>query len=764
MNEPAYTDIIVAIHGIGAQMRSATIRSVATRLAASKTLTGGLRVSPVAPQPLGFFHTDIQGITSVRQLDDASALAGAPLEKIGFSEVFWADVPQQVVEEGRTLEETKAWARTVVARARVHCDRARHRHDSTIVSPDFTLASEVVEEIVDTIYVLENISSIADKAGLFTFDVRKVMQEYVDDVQLVTEFSSYRTEIVGRFHRAMEDICTTYCRDGKKPARLHVVAHSEGTVVSFLGLLHAMSRQHVRPAADGAEAHVESRDDFPGWLKHVHGYMTMGSPIDKHLLLWPRLWENFKPELANGHVTIRWRNYYDFGDPVGFKLDTARRWLGLRDARVFEFEADQHDIGFARYLLPGKAHNDYWDDPDVFEHFIADVVTDRSKESKVPKPRTRPFVYVVSPLLPYVVSACVLMLGVYFLYKGVVNFTLPELDGEQAYILRHEIGVARNTSVAGLELFKHVASIAALLAGITVLARMPRLAGGAPTVERFAGKVYRGCNIEKLGNKFAPRVPSGIKIKWSSVVRESRRATTSIWYFWATLGFALGCACYVVGVDASSREYIGGVFRSLLGPQWTTKGVILSSLIVSLGGMLATTREKPSGDRRQRRFLRGMRPLLALGMVLVSAIVIAQLVPPQTPDLDPRQIRALAEGAQLPRTHEDQLRLLRAARFDDEELNQLLPLTADMSVARRHAENLIKVEGMLTDRPPVWPVVLHTALFFYLWWLATLLFDLAFVWQRYVRQSVANDRMAQWAPDDFWGKLPVSRTNVAKAD
>jgi hypothetical protein len=41
------------------------------------------------------------------------------------------------------------------------------------------------------------------------------------------------------------------------------------------------------------------------------------------------------------------------------------------------------------------------------------------------------------------------------------------------------------------------------------------------------------------------------------------------------------------------------------------------------------------------------------------------------------------------------------------------------------------------DRGPLLPLVLGCLAFFYLWWLAVLLFDLVFVWHRYVRYSVA---------------------------
>jgi hypothetical protein len=52
--------------------------------------------------------------------------------------------------------------------------------------------------------------------------------------------------------------------------------------------------------------------------------------------------------------------------------------------------------------------------------------------------------------------------------------------------------------------------------------------------------------------------------------------------------------------------------------------------------------------------------------------------------------------------------------------------------------------ALIQIRPPVWPVVLSGAAFLYLWWLAALIFDLGFVWQRYVRHSVALKRLGQW--------------------
>ena len=115
---------------------------------------------PVAPQPLGYFHSDVTRITSVSLLDDLQSLKNADLASIGFAEVFWADIPQKVAREGRTLDETKAWARTVVARAHALLRQAQMENRPGIIPPDFGLVAEVLEEIIDTVRVLEEVHLI----------------------------------------------------------------------------------------------------------------------------------------------------------------------------------------------------------------------------------------------------------------------------------------------------------------------------------------------------------------------------------------------------------------------------------------------------------------------------------------------------------------------------------------------------------------------------------------------------------------------------
>jgi len=46
----------------------------------------------------------------------------------------------------------------------------------------------------------------------------------------------------------------------------------------------------------------------------------------------------------------------------------------------------------------------------------------------------------------------------------------------------------------------------------------------------------------------------------------------------------------------------------------------------------------------------------------------------------------------------------------------------------------------LTPAPhgPLWRVIVAILAFLYLWWLASLLFDLVFVWQRYIQNDAAH--------------------------
>jgi hypothetical protein len=380
----------------------------------------------------------------------------------------------------------------------------------------------------------------------------------------VAEFKEQGGEIGKVFADQMQSVHDEF----ENAEEIYIVAHSEGTVVALLGLLTAMCS--------------------PGnpWIAKVRGLMTIGSPIDKHLNLWPELFADFKGVCSPPSQPIEWHNYYDYGDPVGFELEDARKRFtdGLwKDA--FRFPAC-NDHGFARYSLPGKAHNDYWQDAGVFGHFIRNVVEKASPTPPKPAvekykepPKSKALARIVSWVVPYLGAMALLFCGVLVLYRAVYGFLHPKGPEEEF-----------------LPVFANVAAFSCLLAGITVVARIPRL--------------------------------------------------TRSWK-WRLFG-ALVLLVFLAGYQALfSLTNLAG---SNLDFVWIA---LILALVVSVAGRL-----RPAW---------GMRTLLIPGAIAVAYVV--------------------------------------------------------YHYARDTRGNL-------------WPVFLAGAVFLYVWWLVALLFDLTFVWHRYIRMSV----------------------------
>jgi hypothetical protein len=582
--------IILAVHGIGDQFRYATIQSIAARF--------GIYSGTPARAPLGGFHPQAQGAIEAFYFEPPPKppyLAG-----IGFAEVYWADIPRGPQKEGFIIEEAKSWGRTVVERV-----RARYSEVALNLKPkDYELAAEVVSEMIETISVLGNLLFLAEKAGVLKFDLDNLLVTYLGDVQIVTEFRGYRAQIINQFAQVMAKLHERHSK-----AELYVIAHSEGTVVSFIGLLTAISSASP-----------------PAWLNQVRGFMTIGSPIDKHLVVWPKLFDGIDKQ---GQVwtgeKIKWRNYYDYGDPVGFELETTRQWLTDHGITAFDFndnDGQKRDFGFSRYPLPGKAHNDYWDDADVFGHFIQTVIeplkplipdqtvvepsmpgTPRRDFSKPPPSKVSS--RLVSWVVPYVIALAILSVGVFLLHKGVDEFR----DGKTALA----------------DLAANSAGTVALLAATTVLARIPRLTAHI------------------------------------------------LWRVIAVIVFLIGA-----GISYSLLPYMAWVGN--LNQRYEVNIALYIVCTAFLVAIMAwwIGRSKPAW---------GMAPLLIPGVLVIAGIV-------------------------------------------------ALIISQDPNTSK-----------------PLWPLLLAGGAFFYLWWLAALLFDLVFTWHRYIRYSVALKYMS-----DLRTKLKTKRT------
>jgi hypothetical protein len=471
--DPRVKKVIVAVHGVGDQYSFATLQSVVNQFC-------GFYRQPAA-MPLGSFHTG-QVAFSIHP-----PYPQDPFERLAFSEVYWARIPRAVVDDKHTMEESKKWAGTIVERLRMRWKATGSKGDCR--DADFDTIKLVLGEMIQTLAVLERLCYLADRAGVFTFDLRKLLDDYLGDVQIVAEFGTERNKILKAFDTVMTGVHKAY-----PAAEIFIIAHSEGTVVSLLGMLNAGLDQPT-----------------PGWLERVRGFMTIGSPIDKHLILWPELFPVTPPRWtpAIDGKRIEWRNYYDRGDPIGFSLDDARAWLkASRWDQVFSF-TERDDFGFDRYPFPGKAHVDYWTDPAVFGHFIETVVKEPAalREAQPTTDFTKPpgdikYKKWLSYFVPYVGVAALLFLGVYILYKAVIAAIDPkDLEPQgTAVVLR---------SVAGTTI---------LLLGITITTRILRLANDrfwqvlafimwVLFVASYVLILRSGPTVEVLGNSVETGVP-----------------------------------------------------------------------------------------------------------------------------------------------------------------------------------------------------------------------------------------------------------------
>ena len=606
--------IVIAIHGIGSQARSGTIRTVASRF--------GDRCRPPLPvMPLGYFN--VGDTTEVRISYLEPGEHDEYLKHVGFAEVFWADIPKSVVKQDDLLEETKAWGRTVVSRAEATYHINIPEAERRLAPEDFDMAIGVVDEIIETVGVMENLLAVAAKAGVFKFDLAPLLRDYIGDVQLVADFPFQRDKILYRFHSALGKIVAAFIDHNKAIGKsdrpeIYIVAHSEGTVISFLGMLEAFSGKIAKDPE-----RKEPDYDSSSWIGDVRGYMTIGSPIDKHLVLWPSLWKNVKTKIASRpgadasivferdgqppltlSQKIQWRNYYDYGDPIGFQLDTAVEFLCEEKCAAFEFDTTKHDFGFSRYPLPGKAHNDYWTDAAVFGHFIDDVVRpNANSNNKADAPENLFFQGKLSMLVPFVLIFLLHFAAVFVLYKGITAFSQ---DAE----LEH--------------LPQQMSLFAIILTCITLAARLPRL-------------------VKTDG--------------WR-------------WHVVAVLAFAVGAMCIWV-LPRGSQHYLGGPFAALFGSSAAETYRERIALIV-VAAFIAS-----SGWWVKRVPARGRRWLIGTGAALIGYVVVTRL---------------WESGS----------------------------------------------------ASPLWPMVLAGLAFLYLWWLGILLFDLTFVWHRYIRHSVALDTLRQW--------------------
>lgn len=403
---------VVVVHGIGEQRKNETVLAVVNRFAearraghAAAGLTLGLATGQTgkenveglcrAPAPPDDFRPwlEFKGIP-VEPGPAPGRFLGEPDtsgENIRFVDLWWADMLRK--DFGDVGQEPDVWTEGLLARL----DQKAMGAGPDEAPPVW--ARVTVREIRDLALRIDTI--LRTKAQALR---ARIFNDFLGDVQIYGEYSHCRGLAVRRFHRLLARVEAAHALqfemkhgrgpvEGEKP-RYTVIAHSLGSVMALDALLYAHAREDLRttpsPGGQGlpfpeyvssadlakTDAKVPVRDT--SWVRRVDSLVTLGSPIDKYLVLWwqnyrylnlPHLWMDAELREFRKAVRIRHYNYADEQDPVGHNLDVA-----ATAPAVLEVFDRAEDVVFNRYKVPGVAHNEYWGDRELFSWILARAV------------------------------------------------------------------------------------------------------------------------------------------------------------------------------------------------------------------------------------------------------------------------------------------------------------------------------------------------------------------------------------------------------
>lgn len=397
---------IIVVHGIGEQRKGETAIEVACRFAEARRgmitgfadgniLTLGKALSQMGKterQQLEHPWTEFKGIPQDPNAQNPGPFYGEfyPDDKdhknLCFVDMHWADIMQKDAND--VLQPAQKWATGLLGRLKEK------------KAPKWVI--KFLDTLCTTLVVLDKVLSFKYK-GIDTL----VFTKYLGDVQQYGEYAHCRGQAVRRFHDWMAKLETQHNgRNTNTEARYTIIAHSLGTVMSMDALLYA----HLNP-----DRRDELQTDIPnipfpgyrkkmagngdmvvvappsvGWVDKVDSFVTLGSPINKFLILY---WLNYKYLLESEKFTskiktenektidnrIKLFNYCDEQDPVGHYLDIAKSTPVFNN--IF---AVQEDIVFTRYPVPGAAHNEYWNDRGLFNWILKKAVDQLTDDNDKP--------------------------------------------------------------------------------------------------------------------------------------------------------------------------------------------------------------------------------------------------------------------------------------------------------------------------------------------------------------------------------------------
>ena len=406
--ESEFVTYVIVVHGIGEQRKNETVISVVNRFAEARrdptkednrdVLTlgqasgqTGLSKVPRSKQPWMEFDgipANPNGLPLKIFLGETSSTG----DNLRFVDLCWSDIMQDSMP--KVLQKVDVWAKGLLGRLLRKHEGATQREAEV----PFWMR-RVLFLLVDTLMLLRFCMK-------FRFKEMEdlIFAKFLGDVQQYGEYARCRGRAVRRFHEMMAKIEAVHKEREEKRGpkrrkpRYVIIAHRLGSIMSFDALLYAHAKPHIRRSDSGKwvfPGYLRAKDigiePDTNWIWRVESFVTLGSPIDKYLMLW---WLNYR-YLLNHHEwfeskeskvqtchclglvrksLINHFNYCDELDPVGHNLDVAKQTKAYR--AVFK---PKEDIVFNRYKVPGAAHNKYWEDQGLFKWILARAV-DRTIE------------------------------------------------------------------------------------------------------------------------------------------------------------------------------------------------------------------------------------------------------------------------------------------------------------------------------------------------------------------------------------------------
>jgi hypothetical protein len=367
---------VVVVHGIGEQRPNETTLPVIQQFAAVRhgnrvqgnTLTLGRLASQTTSQ--GWIEFD--GIPSTGAAVPGaawSAQATTSGQNVRFVDFTWADITG--AHHRDVGETTKVWTEALIKRTELR-QRTGWIRD---VLKTLQRGALLIQAVLSL-----RLSNLSDQ----------VFNQFLGDVEVYGNYPVSRGQAVRRFHDTMDRIHAQHTREfPDRGVAYTIVAHSLGTVLSLDAILYAhanaASRTSLTTSTSPGIVHLPGYGDASAlpdteWVDHLESFVTLGSPIDKYLVLWPENYRHLRttawidPSRSSRH--IRHLNYADEQDPVGHNLDILQSTLPWQ--KIFE---NGEDILFVRYAIPGVAHVQYWNDYDLWQRII-DLTVDRKPIAK----------------------------------------------------------------------------------------------------------------------------------------------------------------------------------------------------------------------------------------------------------------------------------------------------------------------------------------------------------------------------------------------